>query len=64
MLAARIQSVMRKISVIKISKLPPFIQPIKLFIDEVVALYEKVRGDVMGFYNVSLSTRRVIFVLF
>lgn len=45
---------MRKLSVIKISKLPPFIVPVKVFIDAAVNLYEKVRGDVMTFYNVRL----------
>jgi len=45
---------MEKLSRIKISKLPDFLKPVKTFIDSTVNLYEKVRKDVMTFYNVSI----------
>ncbi|XP_052806223.1 uncharacterized protein LOC128235441 [Mya arenaria] len=47
----RIQAVIRKISVINVKKLPSFIIPVKQFVDESVKLYERVRSDVMTFYN-------------
>lgn len=52
-LGSKVRSVMEKLSQIKISQLPDFLKPVKNFIDSTVNLYEKVRKDVMTFYNVS-----------
>ncbi|WAR05121.1 hypothetical protein MAR_020490 [Mya arenaria] len=56
---SRIHTVIKKISVVNIKKLPPFIVPVKQFVDESVKLYEKVRSDVMTFYNTIVEAVKI-----
>lgn len=46
---------MKKLATFKIKSLPPFVKPVMKFINAVVSLYEKVKGDVMKFFNVSIG---------
>ncbi|XP_053398719.1 uncharacterized protein LOC128556879 [Mercenaria mercenaria] len=51
---------MKKLATFKLDSLPPFIKPVMKFINAVVSLYEKVKGDVMKLYNSIVQAVQVI----
>ena len=48
-----IQQSIVKLHELKMENLPPFLHPAKTLVDTVYATYDKIREDVMTFYNVS-----------
>jgi hypothetical protein len=48
-------SVMTKMGQLDESALPTFVKPMKSLVDKVSALYNDIKNDVMGFYNVRLQ---------
>lgn len=52
---------MKTIALFKFEALPPFIKPVKIFVDAVVSLYERIREDIMTFYNVCNNNLHDVF---
>ncbi|XP_053390116.1 uncharacterized protein LOC128553035, partial [Mercenaria mercenaria] len=59
-LAGNIYRVMKKLAVFKLDSLPSFIKPVMKFINAVVRLYEKVKADIMTFYNSIVQAVKVV----
>ena len=51
--ALYIRGAVIKLHYLKFEALPPFLYPAKTLVDRVYAEYDKIREDVMTFYNVS-----------
>jgi hypothetical protein len=51
---------MTKMGQLDESALPTFVKPMKSLVDKVSALYNDIKNDVMGFYNVRLHNLKDI----
>ncbi|XP_053398133.1 uncharacterized protein LOC128556594 [Mercenaria mercenaria] len=59
-LASNIYRATKKLATFKLDSLPQFINPVMKFINAVVSLYEKVKEDIMTFFNSIVQAVKVV----